>query len=113
MVGYGRDLADDLTRRAAEMLLQGATLLSQPCPYCNGVRVVKDGHALCASCGKEPQKRDVPRQGASKEQLREALEKKLQKLTADLAQEKDHARQQEILRSVNSLLEALEKINPS
>ena len=37
------------------MLLKGATLLGQPCPYCKGVRVMKDGYALCVSCGKEPE----------------------------------------------------------
>ena len=40
-------MAEDLRKKAAEMLLNGATLLSEPCPYCKGVRVMKDGKALC------------------------------------------------------------------
>ena len=48
------EMSKDLTKKAVEMLLKGATLLSEPCPYCKGVRVMKDGHALCVSCGKEP-----------------------------------------------------------
>jgi len=44
-------VTNDHTKKAAEMLLNGATLLSDPCPYCKGVRVMKDGHALCISCG--------------------------------------------------------------
>lgn len=47
-------MSGDRIKRAAEMLLSGATLLAQPCPYCGGVRVLKDGHALCVSCGSEP-----------------------------------------------------------
>ena len=42
-------MSDKLTKKAAEMLLNGATLLSEPCPYCKGVRVMKDGNALCIS----------------------------------------------------------------
>ena len=52
-------MTEELTKKAAEMLLQGATLLSEPCPYCSGVRVMKAGQALCISCGRQPEeKRD-------------------------------------------------------
>ena len=40
-------MAHGLEKRAAEMLLNGATLLAEPCPYCSGVRVMKSGSALC------------------------------------------------------------------
>ena len=53
-------MEEDLTKKAAEMLLKGATLLSEHCPYCKGVRVMKDGYALCISCGREPEKKDIP-----------------------------------------------------
>ena len=49
-------MSHDITKKAIEMLLRGATLLSEPCPYCKGVRVMKDGNALCVSCGKSPDK---------------------------------------------------------
>src|SRR3990170_1041151 len=48
-------MSAELTKKAIEMLLKGATLVSEPCPYCKGVRVIKDGHALCVNCGKEPE----------------------------------------------------------
>jgi len=105
-------VSKDLTKKAAEMLLQGATLLGEPCPYCKGVRVMKDGHALCISCGREPEKKEIP---ATKEEektqspLVETLEKKLAALSKELEDEKDHAKQQEILKSINSLLETIEK----
>jgi uncharacterized Zn finger protein (UPF0148 family) len=38
-------MTEELRKKAAEMLLNGATLLSEPCPYCKGVRVMKEGHA--------------------------------------------------------------------
>ena len=73
-------MSKDLTKRAVEMLLQGATLLKEPCPYCSGVRVMKEGHALCISCGREPEKRNVPQQDnkEQKSNLIQILEKKLE-----------------------------------
>ena len=104
-------MATDLTKRAAEMLLQGASLLGQPCPYCSGVRVMKDGHALCISCGREPQKREVPGgAGVARKDLRAVLEGKLSLLSGELEREPDHKKQQEILKSVNSILDAIEKL---
>lgn len=105
-------VSKDLTKKAVEMLLQGATLLREPCPYCSGVRVMKEGQALCVSCGREPEKRDVPQQD-NKEQktsLLETLEKKLEEISKGLEQESDPERQQAILKSINSLLEAVDKI---
>ncbi len=105
-------VSKDLTKKAVEMLLQGATLLREPCPYCSGVRVMKEGQALCVSCGREPEKRDVPQQD-NKEQktsLLETLEKKLEVISKELEQESDPERQQSILKSINSLLEAVDKI---
>ena len=50
-------MSKDLTQKAVNMLLNGATLISEPCPYCKGVRVMKDGYALCTNCGKEPEQK--------------------------------------------------------
>jgi len=105
-------VSKDLTKKAVEMLLQGATLLREPCPYCLGVRVMKEGQALCVSCGREPEKRDIPQQD-NKEQktsLLETLEKKLEVISKELELESDPERQQVILKSINSLLEAVDKI---
>ena len=49
-------MSEEIKKKAIEMLLSGATLLSEPCPYCKGVRVMKDGDALCVGCGKSPDK---------------------------------------------------------
>jgi UPF0148 protein len=106
-------LSKDLTKKAAEMLLNGATLLGDPCPYCKGVRVMKEGHALCINCGREPEKKDIKLDESSKSKksgLEEILERKLQILSNELEVETNHEKQQEILKSVNSVLETLEKI---
>ncbi len=105
-------VSKDLTKKAVEMLLQGATLLREPCPYCSGVRVMREGHALCVSCGREPEKRNITQQDNKglKTSLLETLEKKLDVLSKELEQESDHERQQAILKSINSLIEAVDKI---
>ena len=111
-------MSAELTKKAIEMLLKGATLVSEPCPYCKGVRVIKDGHALCVNCGKEPEiKETTP---ASKipeyEEIQKTrstlnvLEQKLENLSKELDEEKDHEKQQQILKSINSLVEIIAKL---
>ncbi|MGQ0606110.1 MAG: Sjogren's syndrome/scleroderma autoantigen 1 family protein [Candidatus Nitrosotenuis sp.] len=104
-------MSQDVRKRAVEMLLKGATLLAEPCPYCKGVRVMKDGNALCVSCGKEPdQAKVVPQKTDQKSTpLLDSLNKKLEDLAKELQAEKDLERQQQILKSINSLLETIQK----
>ena len=104
-------MSDELRKKAAEMLLNGATLLSEPCPYCKGVRVMKEGQALCTKCGRKPEKRKITVQKKEeKTPLIDTLEKKLEELSKELEQEKDHDKQQSILKSINSILEMKDKI---
>ncbi len=106
-------MSKDLTKKAAEILLKGGTLLSEHCPYCKGVRVMKNGHALCISCGREPEKKDIPNektQQGTNSSLEEILEKKIEHLSKELEQENDHEKQQLILKSINLLLETMEKM---
>ncbi len=115
---YIISLSKDLTQKAVKMLLAGATLLSEPCPYCKGVRVMKDGHALCVNCGKEPEiKNEVKSKIENGQKLDESplqiFEQKLQSLSQDLSREKDHKKQQEILKSINSLIETIQRLKNS
>ena len=106
-------MSEELRKKAAEMLLNGATLLSEPCPYCKGVRVMKEGQALCTKCGREPEKREIPKEekgGEDKNPLKKTLERKLESLSKELEQEMNHDKQQDILKSINSVLEMIEKI---
>lgn len=117
-------LSKDLTKKAVEMLLKGATLLAEPCPYCKGVRVMKDGNALCVSCGREPESKEVTETQKTTETPKniedagsakssgslEILEKKLAALSKELEQESDYEKQQQILKSINSLVEIIRKL---
>ena len=107
-------MSNELTKKAAEMLLNGATLLSEPCPYCKGVRVMKDGNALCVNCGKKPEESHENVE-SSKEADNDStalmkLENKLEKLTDELSDEPNHEKQEMILRSINSLVEIIKKL---
>jgi len=105
-------MSSELTKKAVDMLLKGATLVSEPCPYCKGVRVMKDGHALCISCGKEPEikENDIKPETKKSGSTLEILENKLEKLSQELEEEKNHKKQQEILNSINSLVEIIKKL---
>ena len=106
-------MSKELRKKAAEMLLNGATLLSEPCPYCKGVRVMKEGQALCTKCGREPEKRkstSEKNEVKDENSLKKTLERKLETLSKELEQEMNHDKQQNILKSINSVLEMMEKI---
>ena len=105
-------MPDDLTQKAIKMLLGGGTLLSEPCPYCKGVRVMKDGHALCISCGKEPDEKPTKIENKEKDSTStlKTLEKKLEKLSVQLETEDEPAKQQELIKSIDSLIDIIAKL---
>jgi len=108
-------MSADLRKKAVDLLLKGATLLAEPCPYCKGVRIMKDGNALCVSCGKEPDQRnaestDQPKEESPKNPILDSMNKKLEELTKELEAEKDHEKQQQILKSINAILETVGKL---
>jgi len=94
------------------MILSGGTLLSEPCPYCKGVRVMKDGHALCVNCGKEPEQKPTKTQTKEKKSIStlKTLEQKLEKLSTQLEREEDPAKQQELIKSIDSLIDIIAKL---
>ena len=94
------------------MILSGGTLLSEPCPYCKGVRVMKDGHALCVNCGKEPEQKPIKTETKEKKPITtlKALEKKLEKLSSQLERENKPAKQQELIKSIDSLINIIAKL---
>ena len=79
---------------------------------------MKDGNALCVSCGRKPDEKktesaqDLEKQESpeQKNPLVESMNKKLEILTKELESEKDYQKQQEILRSINSLIETIQKL---
>ena len=105
-------LPDDLTQKAIKILLGGGTLLSEPCPYCKGVRVMKDGNALCVNCGKEPEGKQVKAQSKNEDSTStlQTLEKKLEKLSSQLEKENEPAKQQELIKSIDLLINLIAKL---
>ena len=104
-------MSENIKKKAIEMLLNGATLLSEPCPYCKGVRVMKDGDALCVSCGKSPdEKIKKQSQEVENDTPMKKLEEKLQSMTNELSKEKDPEKQQIILKSINLLIDTISKL---
>ena len=104
-------MSRDITKKAVDMLLSGATLLSEPCPYCKGVRVMKEGDALCINCGKTPDKEIETKVTETKDDnpLKQ-LEIKLKNLTNELSDEKNPEKQQTILKSINLLIDTISKL---
>ncbi|MEC7710746.1 MAG: Sjogren's syndrome/scleroderma autoantigen 1 family protein [Thermoproteota archaeon] len=103
-------MSEDIRKKAVDMLLNGATLLSEPCPYCKGVRVMKEGNALCVNCGKTPDKKIEEQAKKTDDSPLKQLEEKLQNLTNELSSEKDLEKQQTILKSINLLIDTISKL---
>lgn len=104
-------MSKDFTKKAVEMLLKGATLISDPCPYCKGVRVMKEGHALCVNCGREAKEENIPLEEPTDQNSTLAkFEQKLSDLSIELQQEKDHEKQQKIMKSITDLIALIEKL---
>ena len=105
-------MPNDLTQKAIKMILSGGTLLSEPCPYCKGVRVMKDGHALCVNCGKEPEQKPTKTETKGKKSIStlKTLEKKLEKLSSQLERENEPTKQQELIKSIDSLIDIIAKL---
>ena len=105
-------MPNDLTQKAIKMILSGGTLLSEPCPYCKGVRVMKDGHALCVNCGREPEQKPTKTQTKEKKSIStlKTLEQKLEKLSTQLEREDQPAKQQELIKSIDLLIDIIAKL---
>ena len=108
-------MSKELTKKAVEMLLKGATLVGEPCPYCKGVRVMKDGSALCVTCGKEAEdEKDESILSKTPQKTEsvpiENLDQKIKNLTEDLQHEKDFEKQKQILNTLNEIIAIKEKL---
>ena len=105
-------MSKDLIQKAAKMVINGATILSEPCPYCKGVRVMKDGNALCINCGKEPDQKPIKKQTQVKKSTSplSVLERKLEKLSRQLEKENNPKKQQGLIKSIDSLIGIIAKL---
>ena len=72
---------------------------------------MKDGDALCVNCGKTPDK-EIEKNVKEKtnDSPLENLEKKLEDLTNRLSNEQNPEKQQDILKSINLLIDTISKL---
>jgi UPF0148 protein len=108
-------MSKELTKKAVELLLKGATLVGDPCPYCKGVRIMKDGNAMCVTCGREAKEEKVESIITKMEQNPESttidnLDLKIKDLTEELQKENDFEKQKQILSSINGIIAIKEKL---
>jgi len=111
-------MSKELTKKAVDLLLQGATLVGDPCPYCKGVRILKNGSALCITCGKEAKEEQSEPFVSKSEQKTEStpienLDRKIKNLTEELEKENDFEKQKQILYAINEIISIKGKLrNP-
>ncbi len=105
-------MSKDLIQKAAKMVIDGATILSEPCPYCSGVRIMKDGNALCINCGRKPEQKTIKVKNKKKKSndALSSLERKLEKLSSQLEKEENPTKQQELIKSIDSLIGIISKL---
>ncbi len=105
-------MSKDLIQKAAKMVINGATIMSEPCPYCKGVRIIKDGNVLCINCGKEPDQKQIKKQTRGKKSagVLNTLERKLEKLSQQLEKEDNPTKQQELIKSIDDLIAIIAKL---
>jgi len=105
-------MSKDLIQKAAKMVINGATIMSEPCPYCKGVRIIKDGNAMCINCGKEPDQKQIKKQTRGKKSagVLNTLERKLEKLSQQLEKEDNPTKQQELIKSIDDLIAIIAKL---
>ena len=107
-------MSKDLIQKAAKMVINGATIMSEPCPYCKGVRIIKDGNALCINCGKEPDQKQINQETNQRREkstgVLNTLERKLEKLSKQLEKEDKPTKQQELIKSIDGSISNYSKI---
>jgi uncharacterized Zn finger protein (UPF0148 family) len=72
---------------------------------------MKNGNALCISCGKSPENQMEKQSHKVKDESTiKKLEEKLHYMTDELSKEKDPENQQIILKSINLLIDTISKL---
>jgi UPF0148 protein len=102
----------DRMKLAAELVSKGATMLAEPCPQDGGIQVRYRGKVYCASHD------DLSSITASVtvsydtvvSHMREVLLSRLNETTAELATEKDVAKQEQLVSLAGKCFELLQKL---
>ncbi len=107
-------------KQAAESLLKGGTLLSEPCEKCNGIQVKKNNQVTCIICGntttqKEPKSTEDIDKTVDKRilpdfSISEKIRKRLVELMMSIGSDKNLDEEEQRLRVIDIYINILEKI---
>ena len=95
--------------KITEMLLAGGKMLGVHCGACMSPLFEYQGKIVCPVCGSKA-KPAKEAKAAPLKKVEEVLHAKLSSLAEQLAKETDHTKTLELLNSIKSTLEALEKL---
>jgi uncharacterized Zn finger protein (UPF0148 family) len=104
-------------KNAAEFLLKGGTLLSEPCEKCSGIQVKKNDEIKCIICGNtislaDNKTKDIEKNVDFdyKNKMVEKIGIRLQDLITGIGSDKNLAEEEQRLRVINTYIIILEKI---
>ena len=107
-------------KQAAESLLKGGTLLSEPCEKCNGIQVKKNNKVTCIICGntttqKEPKSSEDIDKTIDKRilpdfSISEKIRERLVELMMSIGSDKNLDEEEKRLRVIDIYIKILEKI---
>jgi UPF0148 protein len=107
-------------KQAAESLLKGGTLLSEPCEKCNGIQVKKNNQVTCIICGntttqKEPKSTEDIDKTVDKRilpdfSISEKIRERLVELMMSIGSDKNLDEEEQRLRVIDIYINILEKI---
>ncbi len=107
-------------KQAAESLLKGGTLLSEPCEKCNGIQVKKNNQVRCIICGntttqKEPKSTEDIDKTVDKRilpdfSISEKIRERLVELIMSIGSDKNLDEEEQRLRVIDIYINILEKI---
>ena len=106
-------------KQAADFLLKGGTLLSEPCEKCNGIQIKKNNQVTCIICGnttlKEPTSTEdiyetVDKRTLSDFSISEKIRERLVELIMNIGSDKNLDEEEQRLRVIDIYIKILEKI---
>ena len=107
-------------KQAAEFLLKGGTLLSEPCEKCNGIQVKKNNEVTCIICGntttlKEQKSTEDINKTVDKRilpdfNITEKIGDRLVELIMSIGSDKNLDEEEQRLRVIDIYIKILEKI---
>jgi uncharacterized Zn finger protein (UPF0148 family) len=104
-------------KNAAEFLLKGGTLLSEPCEKCSGIQIKKNDEIKCIICGNTISTSATKTKEIEKivefdygNKMVEKIGMRLQELITGIGSDKNLAEEEQRLRVIDNYLLLLEKI---